>query len=137
MDEAPTTSFSIAASAITGSLTMRPNMDQQIVIIPEDRLKLILTNRLSAIAAKSSWQTPGGVALSLVLALTTATFRDAFGLTSAEWRAIFFVAAFGAVVFTTVRGLKALFSPKLGDLVDEILKNQSSTKPSGDLRVSK
>jgi hypothetical protein len=68
------------------------NVGQNYVQTTEDKLKICLTDHKNLLEAKSKWQTPASIVVSIGLALFTADFKDAFGLGKDVWQAVFVIA---------------------------------------------
>jgi hypothetical protein len=65
------------------------NTDQNVIKITEDRLKLNLIQYEEAQRKRISWVTPVSLSASLLLALvTTANYKDFFGVKADVWNAI-------------------------------------------------
>lgn len=67
------------------------NTTQNIIRITEDKLEKILMNHSSNVKKKSDWKAPLGIVVSIVLALISTRFQDAFYLEAAVWKAIFII----------------------------------------------
>ena len=67
------------------------NTNQNLIRITEDKLENILTKHFISIAKKGEWKTPLGIVISIILALISTQFQDAFFLKAAVWEAIFII----------------------------------------------
>ena len=52
------------------------NLEQNVIITTEDKLKLCLYKAIDRLDAKRKWWTPSALLITLVLALTTAEFQE-------------------------------------------------------------
>jgi hypothetical protein len=67
------------------------NVDQQLIQITEDKLENILIKQLKFMNIKNSWVNPASILIAIVTAMTTATFKDSFGISANQWEALFTV----------------------------------------------
>ena len=66
------------------------NLDQEIIQITEDRLRLVMKDHLEEIEDKRAWHTPLGVLIAIIAAFVTADFRDAY-FKAETWQAVFLI----------------------------------------------
>ena len=108
--------------------TIHTNLDQEIIQVTEDKLKLVLRDHVADLEQRKEWIAPLGVVLTLITVFATTTFKDALFLTSAVWNAIFVL----VTIFSTawlVKGIIALWkAPSVDSLVDKI-KNKGTSAP--------
>ena len=64
------------------------NLDQDVILITEDRLRLVLQAHTDALEKKSLWLTPFSIALSIILTLVTADFKSVL-FEASTWKAFF------------------------------------------------
>lgn len=88
--------------------TLYQNVDQNVILVSEDRLKLNLINHKKHYRSKSAWQTPFGLSLSTLATLITAKFESGLGIAAATWNALFWITFFG-FTFWMVWELISLF----------------------------
>ena len=105
------------------------NTSQNLIRITEDKLENILTNHFLNMEKKGEWKTPLGIAVSIVLALISTQFQDAFFLKAAVWEAIFIV----SLVLSGVWLARKIYHGRkidssLKTLMDKI-KNVNQIKP--------
>jgi hypothetical protein len=98
------------------------NLSQQVVVITVDKLRLILQRRARGLSARTEWQGPAGVLLSLVATLATTNFKD-WILTAGTWNMLFVVAAILAAI-QLIRSLAQLRNAETVDSLAEHLKRQ-------------
>ena len=80
------------------------NLESVFIITTEDKLRLCLHKNIDRLDVKRKWWTPLALFVSLLLALTTAEFKEQFTIPAATWLAIFLIAA--AVTFLwTIKSL--------------------------------
>ena len=95
------------------------NLNQEIIKITTDRLKLILKDYLTQLEKKREWIAPLGIFITLVVVLTTASFQKV--LFSAEtWKAVFVISAILSAAWLVKSVGVALRSPSIDDLVEKI-----------------
>ena len=78
--------------------TIHSNLRQEIICTTKDKMNLAIQGYRDAIEAKQKVATWGGVSLSLLLSLVTASTRDVLGFTAEEWKAIFVIALILSVI---------------------------------------
>ncbi|EGR3135974.1 hypothetical protein DLH77_24400 [Vibrio parahaemolyticus] len=67
------------------------NTQQQVIQITEDRLENILIKHSKNLNLKDSWIGPLSIFLTIIIAQSTASFTDTFGIQGSVWEAIFYV----------------------------------------------
>jgi len=65
------------------------NVSQEIIEITADKLTIILNEHIDSLAKNKEWQTPLSLIITIMLVLSTTSFRVAFGLAAETWSAIF------------------------------------------------
>lgn len=65
------------------------NVDQELIQITEDKLRLILKDHLASVALKGDWIAPVGVFVSVLTTFCTAKFDSFIGLGPDFWKALF------------------------------------------------
>lgn len=102
-----------------GSVYENLGLDQ-IVLTTADKLRYELLRYRSLLTSQREWIAPASLLLALVAALITADFRNALGLESAVWRAVFLICASGSFVWlmvSLVRAIKGLSR----DIIEELI----------------
>ena len=107
---------------------------EQIIVLTEDKVKLRLLEHFNRLSNRENWKAPLGIVLTLVAALSTATFeRSIIGIKPAVIEAIFWLSS----VFTLLwlgKELKSFFAEKesiddlIGVLKAETAKSKLSSK---------
>ena len=88
-------------------ISWHSNLDQVGIAITEDRLKLCLHKVIGNLGTKREWWTPVALLVTLVLALTTAEFKDQFAFSAATWEAFFLLLTVISFIWTGVALWKA------------------------------
>lgn len=87
------------------------NVDQEIIQITEDKLRLILKDHLDSVALKGSWVAPFSVLVSVVTTFCTAKFDSFIGLGPEFWKSSFTLVGIASAVWLYVafrRGQKVM-----------------------------
>lgn len=95
------------------------NLDQEIIQITEDRLRLILKDHLDLVEERKSWLAPLGILIAILTAFVTADFRDAY-FNAATWRAVFLIAGAMSFLWLVKSAYRAITSPSIDDIVCKI-----------------
>jgi hypothetical protein len=95
------------------------NLDQEIIQITEDRLRLVIKDYLEKIEESKSWHAPLGVLLAIVAAFVTADFREAY-FKAATWQAVFLITGVLSLIWLIRAIMRTANSPSIDDLVSKI-----------------
>jgi len=95
------------------------NLDQEIIQITEDRLRLVMKDHLEEIEDKRAWHTPLGVLIAIIAAFVTADFRDAY-FKAETWQAVFLITGVLSLFWLIKTIFKAAKSPTIDDIVSKI-----------------
>lgn len=104
------------------------NIDSNLLIINEDRLKLKLINYKKSVNDKSQIWTPIGLIISFLLTFATASFNDYLGLSKETWEALFIFLLVGSIGWL----IFLLFRMKKRYTIDHLIedcKNIGSDSP--------
>lgn len=93
------------------------NVNQEIIEITSDKLKLILMNHVQSVSSRKEWQNPLSICLTIILVLCTTDFKATWNVSADSWHAIFIVASFLSFLWL----IKALVSMKTASTIDNIL----------------
>ena len=108
------------------------NLGQGTIVTTEDRVQLCLQNAIDRLDAKRKWWTPSALLVTLVLALTTAEFKEQFAISAATWQAFFLFLALSSLIWTVMAIWKAKgVKVSVESIVSEIKQptaNKESTK---------
>lgn len=99
------------------------NLDQEVIQVTEDKLRLVLNEHLTQVEKKNGWIAPLGIVITIVTLFTTATFKDAF-FKAATWEAIFLLSGLLSLAWLMKAAYVAFSSPSV-DAVVEKIKNKS------------
>ena len=107
------------------------NLESVFIITTEDKLRLCLHKNIDRLDVKRKWSTPSALLVSLLLALTTADFKDLF-IPSEAWLAIFLIAAVVSF-FWTIKAIWKTIGVEVSveSIISEIKQptaNKESTK---------
>lgn len=95
------------------------NLDQEVIQITEDRLRLVLKDHLEDAEERKAWIAPLGILMAIVTSFVTATFRD-FHFKAATWEAAFLIGGLLSLGWLVVAAKKAAKAPTIDDIVDKI-----------------
>lgn len=99
------------------------NLDQEIIQITEDKLRLVLNQHIADVEQRKAWIAPLGLLLAVLTAIVTSDFKDAY-FKAPTWEAIFIITGLMSVCWLVVTIWKSLRSPTVEDIVEKI-KNRS------------
>ena len=71
---------------------VRANISSDVLVITEDKVRLVLIENQEQSLKQRSWQTPLGILATLLTVLVTTRPVSAFGLSGSDWRAVGVVA---------------------------------------------
>ena len=120
-------SFRPLAAAAFKNAEYHENLTQIVITTTEDKLKNQLHDFKSAHAKVRGWGLPLGLFVSILSALLTATFREAFGKPAAFWEAAFNIACIVAFVWTVVAIIQALCCLRAASIDTLIMKIKNKT----------
>lgn len=92
-------------AAMNNNLTLYTNVNQELILITKDKLKLVLIDTRASIKARWDWVTPISLLISFVTTLCTADFKETWKIPATTWQAIFLILS----VFFAVWFLKSLY----------------------------
>lgn len=78
------------------------NVDQEIIQITEDKLRLILKDHIHSLTLKGGWIAPLSVLISIVTTFCTAKFDTFIGLGPEFWKSLFTLVCVASVVWLLV-----------------------------------
>lgn len=113
------------ASSLTGKTTLYQNVDQNIIAVSEDRLKLCLYQHKQFYKSRMAWITPLGLFISFLTTLLTSNFKDN-GLKAPTWEAIFIVGVVICLIWL-IRDLIVLCQNWRKASIDEIINKLKNT----------
>ena len=95
------------------------NLDQDVIQITEDRLRLILKDHLGLAEERKTWIAPLGILLAIVIAFVTTDFHD-FYFKAPVWQAIFFISGLISFIWLCIYGYKAFSIPTINYIISKI-----------------
>lgn len=115
------------ASELSNSLTVHSNIDQAIVMVTEDRLRLCLIDNRDCLTARREWLVPLSLLLTLLTTFVAADFTRRFIFPPPVWEAIYAIGAFLSFVWLVVTTFKAIASWRDAsiDVLVERIKSRS------------
>ena len=84
---------------LSKNLTIHKNVKQEIIITTADKIKLVLISTKQILAAQRDWWTPTGLLISFVTTLSTADFKETFGVAKEFWHALFVILTFASAIW--------------------------------------
>ena len=110
------------------------NLESVFIITTEDKLRLCLHKNIDRLDVKRKWWTPLALFVSLLLALTTAEFKEQFTIPAATWLAIFLIAAAVSLIWTVMAIWKAKgVKVSVESIVSEIKQPPTEDKKNTEL----
>lgn len=101
------------------------NLDQEVIQITEDRLRLVLKDYLSKAEERKAWIGPLGIFLAIVTAFVTADFRD-FYLKAPVWQAIFLISGVLSLGWLAWAIREAVGAPSIDQIMEKIKRPQAN-----------
>lgn len=101
-------------------IEVHQNIEQHLINITEDRLRLILKDHLETMHSKGSWIAPLGLVLSIGATFCTAKFEKTLGLEPAFWSAVFAIALMLSTGWLVVTLRRAWVSVSVDRFIDRV-----------------
>jgi Na+/melibiose symporter-like transporter len=98
------------------------NLAQEVVEITVDKLKILLTSHVENLRKASEWQAAAALLAGVIATLSTATFKEVFGISAAAWQAVFVVIGVLSF-FWLLKSLVRLYRSGSVDSLIECIKN--------------
>lgn len=114
---------------LTKGLTVFKNIDQEVLLINTDKVKLLLIEHDKIVRQKMDWLAPFGIFITVLITLLTTNFdKILFGLSRQTWQALFILICIGSGILTLFYALRAVKNCNKGTIVEliEKLKSDSS-----------
>lgn len=118
---------------LTKCSTIYKNVNQDIIITTEDKIKLVLMGTREVLTAQREWWTPLGLLLSFVATLVTTDFKDSMGFTKDTWAAIFIILTTLSIIWL-IRAWIKLYKTRNQDNLDIIIKKIKLEETSANER---
>lgn len=109
--------FNYSKSQILTVKQVHRNLDQDVIEITEDKLRIILNDNQKKLVEKSGFHAPLAIVITILLVLVTADFKATFGLSADAIHAVFVVCLFLAIGWLG----KSLWSLRHAISVDNLL----------------
>ncbi len=100
------------------------NVDQEIIVTTEDKIRLCLIEHLSKLEKKDSWITPFGILLTIIIIFPTTDFKDFLFLSADTWEAIFILSGLICIGWL----IKSLWHLRVSSSLDEVVNIIKQTK---------
>jgi hypothetical protein len=94
------------------------NLEQDVILTTEDKMRLVLSEHLVKIERKKGWIAPLGIVVTIAVVFSSATFRD-FIISKDAWTAVFVLGGVGALAWLVVAVIRALCTP--AESVDNVI----------------
>lgn len=112
------------------------NLEQVVIITTEDKIRLCLHKNIDRLDVKRKWWTPSALLVSLLLALTTAEFKDQFTISAATWQAFFLLLAVVSLIWAVMAIWKATrVKVSVESIVSEIKQQSREIKMQSNVTV--
>lgn len=119
----PSIDISSIGSQLVEVSDVHLNVNQEVVITTEDKMRLCLTQHLNRMERKRAWIAPFGVFIAIITALASATFIDTF-LKADTWKAIFILSGLISFVWLLLTIKDAFIAETIDDVVVELKKSK-------------
>lgn len=100
------------------------NVSQELIEITSDKLKLLLTEYLSCINSRDQWHTPLALLVTIILVLTTTSFKPSLGISADSWSAFFLLSALFCFIWLIIAIKNRAQHISIDGLIDKI-KNKN------------
>lgn len=125
------TGESTESKQIIKNITVFDNLDQNIIKITEDKMRLILIKYDNKIEDKKSWIAPLGIFITLFLIpLTTEKFKNVFFVSASIWQAGCYIAM--AIVFVwLIHSIIKIWSGRevtIDSIIDELKQDSAKNR---------
>lgn len=100
------------------------NTDQEIITITEDKLRLIVQNKIFSMEQRNNWITPFTVLLTLILTFCTAKFEPFLGQNPEFWKSMYALITIVMAIWLIICLKKRKNAITIDDLINNI-KNKN------------
>jgi hypothetical protein len=112
------------------------NVDQELIMITEDRAKLCLMKYLEDMGKRDSWTTPFAILLTVVVTLSSTSFKQ-FVVGADVWQAIFLIVGGLSVLWLANSLRKRPKAKKIEDVITELeAATRNNEAPPSSARLS-
>lgn len=117
---------------LIGKNTFYKNIDQEIIVISEDKARLLLRDYQSTLRSKRNWVAPATTGASLLTAVISVDkFKDKFSIPAATWEAIIYIGlalTFIWLCYVCVKWIKHKNKGGIDFLVTQLKREKPSPK---------
>jgi hypothetical protein len=115
---------------LTTPAKVHANVEQEIIVTTEDKIRLCLMKHLSKVEKKGMWIAPAGILMTLIITFITADFK-VFLFPAATWAAVFIMSTLLTVIWL-LYSIRFIFtSTNMDDIINE-LKKASPIQPENE-----
>ncbi len=90
----------IPGATVSLVATMSYNVEQDLILVTEDKLKICLQSHVNTLGQQAAWLVPFGIFLTIASTLYTSTFKDLAHLKADQVQTIYFVGAVVTIAWT-------------------------------------
>ena len=104
-----------------------PNLNQQVIMTTEDRLRICLIENLKKAEKKYDWIAPLGILIAIIISFVTSSFKDVV-LSSQTWEAIFIIGGIASFIWLIVALKHAFVKINLDHIISDIKTSQKTSE---------
>jgi len=104
-----------------------PNLNQQVIMTTEDRLRICLIENLKRAEKKYDWIAPLGILISIVTTFVTTSFKSIV-LSSQTWEAIFIIGGIASFIWLIIALKHAFVKINLDHIISDIKTSQKHSE---------
>jgi hypothetical protein len=118
----PSIKIEPSATQLVNVTKIHQNLSQEVIMITEDKARLVLSEHLKKMDIRRDWVAPLGIFLAITITFSTSTFKDAI-LDSATWRALFILVGALSFLWLLWAVYRALKAEKIEDVVEQLKRS--------------
>lgn len=122
----------LATAPVIHVSAVHDNLDQEVIRVTCDRLKLRLADHLRKVENRRAWLAPLGIAVTTLGALCTTDFKDFLGIGKDVWHAVFLLSFLGSALWLAV----VLFRLPRSESIDDVVNSLRTEPPPVPARRS-
>jgi len=104
-----------------------PNLNQQVIMTTEDRLRICLIENLKKAEKKYDWIAPLGILIAIIISFVTSSFKDVV-LSSQTWEAIFIIGGIASFIWLIIALKHAFVKINLDHIISDIKTSQKNSE---------
>ena len=104
-----------------------PNLNQQVIMTTEDRLRICLIENLKKAEKKYDWIAPFGILIAIVTTFVTTSFKNVV-LSSQTWEAIFIIGGIASFIWLIIALKHAFIKINLDHIISDIKTSQKQSE---------